>query len=660
MSALDPPQPEPTAQLVDVAATFARAEGDGASAEVFGSAVVSRRRLALADGTEVLTDRFPDTPAASCCFLRLAPGAGRTVRFVFEGVDEAVGCAAGGWLLRPRRHGAPRYWIPQPPVARSVDAKGRILAQQDAALTGFGAEGGGLWIDVRVEPDRHLDLALWRFRDGDDAISALEAPLAIERQRWFLRSSHEVIGRLADVYRCLVHGWVYDNRFVWRRMWGGFRWRICSENEAHSLYMMASGLQRATGRPLYGLIKRQLVAALVSRQAADGGWHHGEWTELMESHFRLHSAGLLVLAAAYEETPDPAIARALHAAAAFLAQKADRTDAGLWFLHDALEESVERATFKDAPPWAPTRMLGASPANKLILNTHLDSTVTLDRYRQVTGESRFDTAVQAARATARNLLARRPAEPLYRLAYRAVWLTLRPSAQAGRLTLPAKVLRRVAREKLLPNLYRLKHRYPRFVMPGGLIDRHLAPRHYDTGYHTVNLMDIVRLWRRFPQDDYAGIVQGAVEAVTATGLLQYWLEARHKQPIGYWPEALYHLCLLDGAAELRAHLAQAMLCTEDAGLGLPPVLLGADPEAVPPAEQAPCPSPRDARLRLANLSRRQVREYVVVNLAQETVALDWDAAPPAETRWLGADGNPADTAGALRVPPRGWLLGRAG
>ena len=649
--------------IFDVAEVLRDAADEARGTEIFASAIACRRRLALADGTDVLADSFPDQPGAVGCFLRLPRAAGRTVRLAFGGVDEALACPAGGWLLRSRRPGADAsiYWLPQLPVCRTLDANGRILSQQDAGLGGFGSSAGNLWVDVRIAPDMHLDLAVWRFAAGTDAFTALAAPLAIERQRWFLRSSHTTVQCVADVYRCLVHGWVYDNRFVWRRIWGGFRWRICSENEAHSLYMMLSGLERATGRTLYALTKRQVVASIVSRLAPDGGWHHGEWTDLMESHFRLHSAGVLVLAAALEEMPDPAVARALESAAAFLAGKADRTEAGLWFLHDALEESVERATAKDAPPWTPTRMLGASAANKLILNTHLDSTVALDRCREASGDARHAAAVESARSTARTLLGRRPAEWLYRWAYRAVRLTLLPSEKASRLLLPLKVVRRLARDHLVPNLYRLKHRYPRFVMPGGLIDRHLSPRHFDMGYHPVNLMDVVRLWRRFPQDDYRAIVDGAVQAVTDTGLLQFWRESRQLQPTGYWVEALYHLCTLDDSPALRAHLAEAMLCAEDAGLGLPPALLGADPEAVGIGDQTPCPSPRDPRLRVANLSRRAQREFLVVNPAPEAVALDWDAGPPAVVRWTGADDRPAEaTSGSLRVPARGWLRGRDG
>lgn len=634
----------------------------GAS-EIAASSRFRRHRVVLDDGSEVLADTFPDHPGVACCFVRTARETARTFRVVVEGVDEVVECAAGGWLLRSSQPGRAQasYWVPRRPACRTVDAHGRILKQQEATLRGFGVTADQVWVDVEAVEDTHLDLAIWRFPDDRALLEALDAPTAIERQRWFLRSSHTVMRQVADVYHCLVHGWVYDNRFVWRRIWGGYRWRICSENEAHSLYMALNGLERSTGRTLYGLLKRQIVLSLITRQAADGGWHHGEWTDLNESHFRLHSAGVLVLAAAFEECPDPAVAQALQSAAAFLASKCDRTDVGLWFLHDALEESVERATADGAPPWTPTRILGASASNKLILNTHLDSMVALARYREVTADDQHSAAVDSGRKAAQAVLAMRPAEGLYRLAYRAVALTLLPAQQASRLPLPMKVVRRLARERLVPALYRLKRRYPRFVMPGGLIDRHLSPKHFDMGYHPVNLMDVVRLSRRFPQDDHRAVIRGAVAAVTRSGLLQFWLESKHRQPLGYWVEALYHLCTLDEAREYRAHLAQAILYAEDAGLGAPPALLGADPEAVAPLDQTACPSPRDLRLRVANLSCAGRTEFIVVNVSHDTVPLDWDAAPPAGTRWsAGAEPHGESPPATPTVPPRGWLIGRAG
>lgn len=663
-------QPRPTATPADVVShavddVFRQFTPDARATDVAATQAFRRYGVALDFGGQALLDSFADHPGVACAFVRLAPGPARHMRLVFDGIDAATECAAGGWLLTQRRPSvrtATRYWLPQPPALRTLDANGRILTQCNLPLDSIGGDGARLWVDVPVDADAHLDLPVWRFAPDAVAkgvLAPLEDPLPLERQRWFLRSSHAALDRLADVYACLVHGRVYDNRFVRRARYPARTWRICSENEAHSLYMALNGLERATGRALYTLLKRQIVGSIIARQAADGGWHHGEWTDLMESHFRLHTAGLLVLEAALEEAPDPAVRQALDAAAAFLAGRTDRTDIGTWFLHDALEESAERASADGAPPWEPTKILGASPTNKLILNTHLDSLVALDRYRELAHDDRHAGTVESAHGAALAVLRARPAEWLYRPAYRALWLTLLPSERAARLPLPARLVRRLVPKLLAPNLYRLKWRHPRLVMPGGLIDRHLAPKHYNTIYHTVNLMDVVRLTRRFPHPDLHRIVHDAVAAVTRTGLLEFWVQRKLKQPIGYWVEAIYQLCTLDPAPELRAHLAQAMLAAEDLGLGLPPTLLGADPEVIPHTQQVTCPCPADARLRVANLGRRGHAEIVVINPCHEPVALAWEGAAPGDLAWCApsapraAATKPAPT----MVPARGWVWG---
>jgi hypothetical protein len=167
--------------------------------------------------------------------------------------------------------------------------------------------------------------------------------------------------------------------------------------------------------------------------------------------------------------------------------------------------------------------------------------------------------------------------------------------------------------------------------------------------------------RRIPDEGARQVAASAVEAVAGTGLLRFWLESRQHQAIGYWVEALYHLCTFDPTPAYRGHLADAMLFAEDAGLGLPPALLGADPEAVRPADQVPCPSPRDRRLRVANLSCGGRREFLIVNPANEAIELMWDWAPSAGVEWTTAGGQPLPVDNACpSVPRRGWLCGRSG
>ncbi len=615
-----------------------------------------RRQRELSGRASLIMDEFRDVRGASCCFMRLPYGPARTVRFTVDGARTLESCPSGGWVVSPAAAANCSYWVPQPPVLRKVDSHGRILSEEPALLVGVDASSTGVTLHIEVQGDLHLDCAVWRLPpDAPDLLDALQRPLVLEMQPVFMWGSHTAFRGPADVYRYLVNGFVYENRFEWRH-----KWKICAENEAYSLYVTLQGLEAATRKRVYTLLKQQVLLSVISRQSGDGGWHHGEWSDFMESHYRLHNGAVLLLEAALEERPDDAIKVALDRAAAYTARHTDQTSLGLWFLHDSLEEDVELLR-KSGSKLIPSRMLGKSPATKLILNTHLDSTVVLDRYREITGDTQYIDQVASARGTTRALLALRPAEGLYRLVYWAVGLALRPASEAEQLPLPLRAARRAVREYLLPRLHKIKRRFPRVVMPGGLIERHLSMPHFDVNYQTVNIMDLARLWRRFPDEDLAGIMEGAVQAVRGTGLLKYWTETKQRQALGYWLEALYHLCTLGPVAEYRRYLAEAILIAEDAGLGLPPSLLGANPEVVRPDERTPCPSPADSRLRVANLSCDGKREVLVINSSSATIPLAWETNDANELTWRAADGRSlAGTMSSSTVPPRSWLLGLDG
>jgi hypothetical protein len=291
----------------------------------------------------------------------------------------------------------------------------------------------------------------------------------------------------------------------------------------------------------------------------------------------------------------------------------------------------------------------------MILNTNLDTTVCLDRFREVTGDGRYTERVASAVAATRTLLGLRPAEPLYRALYWAVGLTLLPAQQARQLSLPMRALRRVTSRYVVRRLHHVKRRFPRMVMPGGLIERHLSRLHFGVNYHSVNIADLARLLRRFPDEPHKDILEDAVAAVTRTSLLQYWIEAKQRQSLGYWVEALYHLCTLQDDGSLRGHLAQAVISATDIGLGLPPVVLGAHPEVCATGAGMPCPSPADARLRVVNLSRRGRREVLVVNPASEGIDLAWQSGEPHGLQWQSSIGNEE---GSAEVPARGWCWAR--
>jgi hypothetical protein len=624
-----------------------------ASRRVLQSDVFERTERELFPRAAIVVDDFPEGGGTACGFMRLLPGKARIARLAFHGAYRVEFCPSGGWLLNSAEVGTPSYWIPQSPVLRTIDSRARILSEQPAPLVGFSASATSATADIEVPADTHLDCTFWRLPPGaSDIVAALERPLVLELQPVFMWGSHTLFRGPADTYRYVVHGHVYENRYEWR-----YKWKICAENEAYALYVTLHGLELATGKRLYGLLKRQVLFSVISRQSEDGGWYHGEWSDFMESHFRMHNGAVLLMAAALEERPDRRVRDALEKAAAFTSRHADETSLGLWFLHDSLEEDIDLLR-KSGSRLIPSRVLGKSPATKMILNTHLDAIVALDRYREVTGDDRYADRVASARNTTRALLGLRPAEALYRVTDWAVRLALRPPSEAQRLPLVLRAVRRAAREHLLPRLHRIKRQFPRMVMPGGLIERHLSMPHFDVNYQTVNIMDLVRVWRRFPDEDFAGIVANAVRAVRDTGLLRYWIETKQRQALAFWLEALFQICTLVPAREYRQYLAEAILICDDAELGMAPSTLGANPEAARPDDRMPCPSPTEPCLRVANLSRGGRREILVVNCSSDELGLAWQANASSALAWTSADDRPVPAGeSSTCVPPRGWLLG---
>lgn len=639
---------------VEIATLFEAPDGQAVSrldGQDFSRAVW--RQAAAAE--QVLDTFGPHGPR--CAFLRLSLDEAGTVDLSCQGAYRVESVAAGGWLLRPGTSDLPAYWLPAPPMLRRLDQQGHILAKHPAGISGLDVSAATLRATLQVAPGHVLDLVIWRLPPGQENwIGSLLEFAPIELQRYFLWSSHTAYAQPADLYQHLVHGHVYENHEVWPKYW-----RVCSELDAYALYVTLSGLLRATGKPLYALLRTQVVHSVIARQAADGGWHHGEWSDQMESHYRLHAGAMHMLAAYFEETADPRVQAALGRAAAFAAERTERLSTGMWYLHDSLEASAE--TLKRYPfRIAPSHALGKSSSNLLVLNTHLDTNIAMQRYRQATGDPRHDGLIASARATTRAILALRPAEWLYRPLFQAIGLTFLPTEQARQLPLPLRAVKRLAWKHLVPLLPRIKARFPRLVMPGGFIERDLAQYGLSVRYQPVNLMDLVRTRRLFDEPGLDPLLRTSFAYTRSSGLTRRWKEARGKEDdsLGFWAEALYHLCLASPEADYRAWLAEAMLDLEDNRLGQPPSLLGANAEAVAPDQQRPCPTPADARLRLANLSRGGCVELLLVNPSDQTVALEWETAPSGAIVWQGRDGRvPQDSGPLPDIPPRGWLHGMA-
>lgn len=557
----------------------------------------------------------------------------------------------GGFFVRlPEAQGAALLWLPQGPRRVQRDERGRLLSVEPVAFDTLVAHADGVELGCsRGDAAQPLESVCWQLPAGE-----APPPTALERGAWYLLGSHTALRGRAGVYRHLVAGTVYEDRLAWPN-----QWRVFSENDAHALHLILGGLARAGGGDaLLAAMRRQVLDAVLARQGEDGGFRHGEWTDTMESHYRLHCSAMHLMMDTLAEGPDERVEQALKAAAGFLAKQNEALSFGRWLLHDELEHSVEKMRLGPFR-WVPSRAFGKSESNMLVLNSHLDATVALDRYAELTGDTRHAALVASARESTRAVLALRPAETLYRLLFRLVGLTFLPTEQAARLPLWQRALKRLAWQKLIPRLPDIKARWPRLVMPGGYIDRELTLRTWAHDYHAINLMDLARYLRRFPGETLVReVLVAGLEFTRASGILARWRELKYqKYALGFWAEALYHVCRLDPAPRWRAWLAEAMLDLEDLGMGQPPSLLGANAEAVAPADQLPCPSPADARLRVANLGQRGAPELVVVNTAAEPLPLAWEHAPAGPLAWRDAAGR--EFAPGATIPPRAWLHGRA-
>ena len=593
--------------------------------------VHGRRDHAQSGGMERVRDVFE---GAGCVFFRaeVVPSLRLFGNYALQS------CAAGGWLLHSRDSAVPSYWLAAPATLRRISAQGHILEERIAEWGDFDLDSSGVKIAfAAISEGWTLDAVIWRL-DAPALIDELQTLAPIENQGYFLLGSHTRYERPADLYRHLIHGWVYEDRYAWPH-----KRRICSENDAHALHLIFSGLQRTTGKRIYGFLKAQLLLSVLSRQSEDGGFRHGEWTDCMESHFRLHCSAMHLMMDALSETDDPVVRAALARGVHFMSDKRDSTDVGAWFYHDELECSMagmQRAPFK----WWPGRALGKSPQNMLVLNTQLDTLVALERYGTLTGDTQYAPLAESGYQAASVVLALRPMEWLYRLLFSAIDLTLLPTEQAARLPLWQRLWKRIGWQVFVPRLPRLKTRYPRLVMPGGYIDRELSLQVWAYDYLAVNLMDLVRASHGMRSAVFKPYIEGILSYCASTAIARRCLEHKGRAySVGFFAEALYLLCLRESRLELDAMLANTLLLCVRQRLGLPPSLSGGNAEAQAASHEVP--QPAHAEIIVANLSRAERAACMIVNTGQHAIKLE-NALCALPAGWPMP---------ATELPPGGWL-----
>jgi hypothetical protein len=147
---------------------------------------------------------------------------------------------------------------------------------------------------------------------------------------------------------------------------------------------------------------------------------------------------------------------------------------------------------------------------------------------------------------------------------------------------------------------------------------------------------------------------GIVDFAVRSHITQHWKESPEScDTLGFWAEGMLQLCVQHPLKEYRKWLASAVIDLTDAGLGLPPSLLGANSEIVSYDQALPCPSPADPRMRIINLSVHQKTEFLAINPAPDSVTLAFDSGVPEGIVWrLPETGQPAQA-----IPARGWVVG---
>ena len=612
------------------------------------------RREWTDDGVELVRDDF-DGERSQCLFIRAQASSLGPFRLQLVGGYALRRCLGlGGWLLDPLSRTGAVFWSPRAPILRKLDALGRITAEMPVSPADFamGSEAAAASFDI---PEGYiLDWALWRLDSRDDSSrlgwrDELMTAKTLESQAFFVYASHTSVQSAADFYQHLIHGKAYGACWAWPK-----QRKICDELDALSLHMVATGLSRSTGKRLYHLLRRQLVLSVLARQDLDGGFRHGEWTEQYESHNRLINGAVQLLASEHAESPEPALADALQRAATFIASQVDQTAVGAWFLHDSLEKSEEGMRHYPLG-WARSDWLGKSPTNLLILNTHLDCMLALKRFEAVTGDASHAGLVASGVGALQAVLAARPAQWLFTPLLRIIELSLLPKAAQERLPFAKRALKRIGWKYVIPRWHLIRKRFPRLLMPDGYIERSLAQGDFVHRYHGVHLMDFERLISTIPAHsgtaELAAISDGLVDFGVRSQVTLHWKEsAASKDSLAFWAEGLYRRCLRTGSETDRQLLATAVLDLSDAGLGLPPSLLGANGEIHPPAAAHATPSPVDPRLLVVNLTDRNGPSFMVINTAEAPLPLVFDR----QEAMFAADAR--SPMQSVQIPARAWTM----
>ncbi|MFW9970746.1 MAG: hypothetical protein ACFFDF_11160 [Candidatus Odinarchaeota archaeon] len=150
------------------------------------------------------------------------------------------------------------------------------------------------------------------------------------------------------------------------------------EWEVYSLYLGLKALE-CRENVKYTKLKKKIIEAILMRQESCGGfWYQNQWTNSgKEIHLRYSAAAIRLLTEAYNDKLIEKKETVLNPLLFHLSFYDKLNNGSLWFLHDSLEHPETKFNFYSKKNVEVNRLWGSSLTNQLVLNTHLDTLVTI-------------------------------------------------------------------------------------------------------------------------------------------------------------------------------------------------------------------------------------------------------------------------------------------
>lgn len=267
------------------------------------------------------------------------------------------------------------------------------------------------------------------------------------------------------------------------------------EIDGYNLYLALKALEKHNGAD-FRCERTTIVDAVVNRlEACRGLWKHGWWTgSEKEVHMRFTSAAIRLLVEAFKDglvADRSIIPSALKRHLAF----SEPLDSGRWFLHDSLEMTETGIAYP--PRHLSNKAWGSSQSNHLVLNTHLDTLVTLLYVLQNVELGEADRQfflAQLESGTASLKLVLRANESRGWRVFESIDSYMRHLL--FRSFASPFVVWRVTRKALLklyfPLRYRIRSRLHGFVFSDGYLERDVGLDGRNCEYHLVNVWDLAK------------------------------------------------------------------------------------------------------------------------------------------------------------------------